>query len=361
KNGNPITYDVILDENGVITAVTTGNAYSLYVPATPINIIAAVLSMQNNLGGYVHNSVSINYIRGGSEVYSYEDGVHYDNVSITRGLLDNNTNNADNFQFIEYYFGAEKTNCSPKTQSIRNLQQVSHDTGYIRISEFSAISYNKEGVTVTTSASKEFALAMDMFKSLGKKYLILDLKENPGGDIEIAKEIASFLIYNKVEGASQKNLRVTSLIGKNINEIYTVTSQYSNYFDVTGDTKDTPHNKISILTDGNSASASELLTGAILSYGTGVQVGSTTYGKGIAQTAIPLTKYPKTIEVNGTQITSYYAIYLTIAKYYLPDEQNTNIHGVGLTPLAENIVESKPLSTDTYASLINKAQSLFVK
>ncbi|MEG1706600.1 MAG: hypothetical protein RR291_03795, partial [Clostridia bacterium] len=71
--------------------------------------------------------------------------------------------------------------------------------------------------------------------------------------------------------------------------------------------------------------------------------------------------YPKTIEVNGTQITSYYAIYLTIAKYYLPDEQNTNIHGVGLTPLAENIVESKPLSTDTYASLINKAQSLFVK
>ena len=71
-----------------------------------------------------------------------------------------------------------------------------------------------------------------------------------------------------------------------------------------------------MLVNGNSASASEILAGAIQDYGKGTLVGTTTFGKGIVQRVLPLT--------DGT------ALKLTISAYYTP--KGNNIHGVGIEP-----------------------------
>ena len=71
-----------------------------------------------------------------------------------------------------------------------------------------------------------------------------------------------------------------------------------------------------VLVNGNSASASEILAGAIKDYRKGVLVGTTTFGKGIVQRVLPLT--------DGT------ALKLTISAYYTPN--GNNIHGVGIEP-----------------------------
>ena len=71
-----------------------------------------------------------------------------------------------------------------------------------------------------------------------------------------------------------------------------------------------------VLINGNSASASEILAGAIKDYGKGVLLGTTTFGKGIVQRILPLT--------DGT------AIKLTVSAYYTP--KGNNIHNIGIEP-----------------------------
>ena len=71
-----------------------------------------------------------------------------------------------------------------------------------------------------------------------------------------------------------------------------------------------------VLINGNSASASEIFAGAIQDYNKGTIVGTTSFGKGIVQSIIPL--------YDGT------AIKVTVSKYYTP--KGKNIHGVGITP-----------------------------
>ena len=83
--------------------------------------------------------------------------------------------------------------------------------------------------------------------------------------------------------------------------------------------------------DDGSASASELLLGALLDYKTAVQMGTNTYGKGIAQTVEELNIRGSYIDVDGkVQTDGYWAVYYTFASYYSP--LGTNIHGVGYAP-----------------------------
>ena len=71
-----------------------------------------------------------------------------------------------------------------------------------------------------------------------------------------------------------------------------------------------------VLVDGNSASASELLSGAIQDYQKGTLVGTTTFGKGIVQQMLTL--------LDGS------AVKITISSYYTP--KGRNIHGIGIEP-----------------------------
>ena len=73
---------------------------------------------------------------------------------------------------------------------------------------------------------------------------------------------------------------------------------------------------IVVLVDGSSASASEILAGAIKDHNKGTLIGTTTFGKGIVQKLISLS--------DGT------AVKITVSKYYTPN--GVNIHGTGIEP-----------------------------
>lgn len=246
------------------------------------------------------------------------------------------------FEFIEFYFDETCNNISTTNQNqakhntyeLRHLNQLPADTGYIRITEFM---YYVEG-NKTVYSHDEFAQVMKLFQQKGLKRLVLDLKGNPGGYVKSVCDIAGMLVTDQNLTEQQKkivtrstvtgnSLLITSLVPKNgYPEVDYRKGTYGDYFG------DLPIDKCNIVvwTDQNSASASELLTGALRDYGTGFQIGTRTYGKGIAQTYETLPYKGTVVTLNGTLSTAPWAIYYTFAAYYSP--LGTNIHGVGYTP-----------------------------
>lgn len=259
-----------------------------------------------------------------------------------------------NYTFIEFYFDSEHRNISVPSQKDtqgnyvvtegeyttyqeRNLDKLPPQTGYIRIDQFmDYVQSDASGDVVTVSAAQEFKTVMNLFKSLGLKHLVLDLKGNPGGNVTYVTEIAGMLVTDAKLTAEQRNkvtnknneLLMTYLeIPKpaTVRQNYYQQSSYYNYFDSISAKCD-----IVVWTDGNSASASELLTGTLRDYGTAVQMGTTTYGKGIAQTWQELPFKGKVKDLRGEIIDYPWAVYYTCASYYSP--LGDNIHGVGYTP-----------------------------
>ena len=92
-----------------------------------------------------------------------------------------------------------------------------------------------------------------------------------------------------------------------------------------------------MLTNDNTASASEMLIGAMLDYGTAVQVGTTTYGKGIGQGVIQIK--PATAVIGGVEYDSFWAAYITYVKFFTP-VSNKCMHGIGFAPCESNVAES---------------------
>ncbi len=185
-------------------------------------------------------------------------------------------------------------------------------TAFIRYFGFNGLSKGIEG------SATQFKMALDRFKETNKTCLILDLRNNGGGYMNILESIASHLIcqndgsVNLISYAEYKD-------GKR-SEFYSTGVDYNRY----------NFEKIVILANQNSASASEALMGAVLDYDQNKIVnvilegslssGETvykSYGKGIMQTTY-------------TRITGE-AIKLTTAKIFWP-KSGVSIHGVGLTP-----------------------------
>ncbi len=156
--------------------------------------------------------------------------------------------------------------------------------GYVRIIEF-------DGVTVD-----QYAEAMAVLKEEGMKALVLDLRSNPGGDVNAVVEIA-------------RKILPKGMI------VYTE-DKYGNRKEYTCDGDREFDLPLAVLVNEYSASASEILAGAVQDYKTGTLIGTTTYGKGIVQQIQRLE--------DGT------AIKLTISAYYTP--LGRNIHGIGITP-----------------------------
>ncbi len=155
---------------------------------------------------------------------------------------------------------------------------------YIQIVEFDL---------VTTS---QFETAYEQAKQDGMKGLIIDLRSNPGGNLSTVCDIARMLL--------PKGLIV-----------YTE-DKYGERVEYSCDGSQQIDVPLVVLTDGYSASASEILAGAIKDYEIGTLVGTTTYGKGIVQKVISLT--------DGS------AVKLTVSTYYTPN--GNNIHEKGITP-----------------------------
>lgn len=130
----------------------------------------------------------------------------------------------------------------------------------------------------------------------GMKALILDLRNNPGGTltsvIEVARQILpkGLIVYTEDKNGERDEYKCD---GSHELEVPLV-----------------------VLVNENSASASEILSGAIKDYGIGTLLGTTTFGKGIVQKVFGIT--------DGS------AVKLTISHYYTPN--GNDIHGVGIEP-----------------------------
>ncbi len=132
----------------------------------------------------------------------------------------------------------------------------------------------------------------------GMKSLIIDVRNNPGGSLYDVVEICDMLLEKD----------------KNIVSIKNKSGEDQLVFNATTDGLNIP---IAILVNENSASASEILAGAVQDNELGAIVGTTTFGKGIVQTTYPL-------KTNGGWIK------MTTDAYYTPSGRN--IHGIGIEP-----------------------------
>ena len=190
-------------------------------------------------------------------------------------------------------------------------RMLANNIGYIKIDEFSG------------SALEEYQQAVAQLQEQGMQAMILDLRDNPGGFVDYAVEIADELLPQAT---------IISVRDKNGNE-----KQY------TSDSKsmDFP---MAVLVNQNSASASEILTVALKENQRAAIIGEKTYGKGIIQSHFNLSwgGYLK----------------LTTASYYSPD--GNAIHEVGVMPdievsLPEEIQNDPSLLTDETDTQLQKA------
>lgn len=165
-------------------------------------------------------------------------------------------------------------------------EMLPDSVGYIMISEF-------DGVTDT-----QFHDALTDLQSQGMKSLVIDLRNNGGGSVEAVSNIADELLPE----------------GPIVFTEYKDGERVERSSDAA--CLDLP---MAVLMNGNSASASEILAGALQDYESATIVGTQSYGKGIVQSIIDLQ--------DGT------ALKLTTAKYYTPN--GNNIHGIGITPDVE--------------------------
>lgn len=174
------------------------------------------------------------------------------------------------------------------------------------------------------NAVEKFQEAMDAVESQDCTGIVLDLRDNGGGDLSILEKIGNMILPEGVIIYAQDRH------GNRISEINS-----------SGADMDLP---MVILTNSNTASASEALAGAARDRGTAVLVGTKTFGKGIMQTTY-------TLDNEG-------AFKLTTAKYYLPSGEC--IHEIGLTPEYEAALpdgqESRPYyMTDQEDTQLQKA------
>lgn len=166
-------------------------------------------------------------------------------------------------------------------------QMLDNDMAYIQITEFDL---------VTTD---QFEQAYKQAQADGMKGLILDLRSNPGGNLSTVCDIARMIL--------PKGLIV-----------YTE-DKYGKREEYTCDGANQIKVPLVVLTNGYSASASEILAGAVKDYGIGTLVGTTTYGKGIVQKVINMS--------DGS------AVKLTVSNYFTPN--GNNIHKIGIEPDVE--------------------------
>ena len=143
--------------------------------------------------------------------------------------------------------------------------------GYIQINEFDDVTVDQFSDAYVTLNGNEM------------KGLILDLRGNPGGNLTAVTEIANMIL--------PKGLIV-----------YTE-DKYGKRVEYNCDGKNEIQIPMYVLINGYSASASEILAGAIKDYEKGILLGTTTYGKGIVQRMIPLS--------DGS------AVKLTVSNYFL--------------------------------------------
>ena len=179
--------------------------------------------------------------------------------------------------------------------------------GYLRITEFDTITVD------------QFNEAMAELNASGMKALILDLRRTPGGDLTAVVDVARRLL--------PKGLVVYTEDKNGKRKEYTCDGEHEIQI------------PMAVLVNEYSASASEILSGAIKDYNKGTVIGTTTYGKGIVQRINRLD--------DGT------AVKLTVSAYFTP--LGKNIHGIGIEPDIELEYDYEAYERDGVDNQVEKA------
>ena len=187
------------------------------------------------------------------------------------------------------------------TREVIEINPVSYevlegDIGYIRLSEFNE------------HAGQHVDEALEHFDGLGIKDIILDLRNNPGGMVDQSVDIAGRFVPKGPVVHIERRSSPRQTLNSRLRE-----QKYN----------------LAVLVNGGSASASEIVAGAVQDTGAGILIGTKTFGKGTVQQVIKL-KYGGHLK-------------LTIAKYLTPNGRA--IDGEGITP---DIVLENPVPEGKY-------------
>ncbi|APF24677.1 MULTISPECIES: S41 family peptidase [Clostridium] len=180
--------------------------------------------------------------------------------------------------------------------SVIDGEMLDSSMGYIRIHSF-----------MNENTTEDFKNKIEELKGQGMKGLIVDLRENPGGLLSEAVGVASQFI--------PKDKIITYTVDKYENR--------NESLSVGGIAEGMP---LVILVNEDSASASEVVTGALRDYKAATIVGNTTFGKGIVQQTVRFNN-----GIGGLKV--------TISKYYTPNGEN--IHKIGIVPDVEVSTDNK--------------------
>lgn len=164
-------------------------------------------------------------------------------------------------------------------------KMIEENIGYVKLSSFDE------------NAAKNFKEKVDKLVENGAKSLIIDLRNNGGGIVDSSTDIADFFL--------EKGKTIITIKDNKQKEEKTVAKQNQTY-----------SMPVVILVNENTASASEILTGALQENNRAKVIGTKTYGKGVIQTVIPLS------DGSGLKITT--------GEYFTP--KGTEINKKGITP-----------------------------
>lgn len=173
-----------------------------------------------------------------------------------------------------------------KPQTIEG-EIIEKNYGFIKLKKFTKSTLPNIKKTITDMELKAGTL----------KGLIIDLRNNPGGEIDSSVELSKLFIESGVIASLDSNLPSSKVIFK-------------------ADKENTYKWSLVIIVDEGSASASELFSGALQYHKRAKIIGKKTFGKGTFQSFIPIS------DESG--------LYITLGKFYMPD--GSSVEGKGLTP-----------------------------
>ncbi len=299
-----------VDENALLEGAVSGLAESLKDPYTVyFNKDQMKSFMEKSEGSYVGIGVSVNTDNNGllTVIEPFEDSpaqqagmkkgdkiVKVDDTDVT-AIRDEN-------MIISMIKGTENTKVKITVYRPDEDKYLQFDVTRKRIKTSNIKSEIMDGnigyiklVMFDSEIAKYFKSDLDKMLKKNIKGLIIDLRDNPGGSYEQVVEIADRLlpegtiVYTE-DRAGTKQVKMSNKAGLNL--------------------------PLAILTNGNSASASEILAGAVKDHAAGTLVGTKTFGKGLVQ------------ELRLLEDGS--GIKVTISRYFTPS--GVCIHGVGVKP-----------------------------
>lgn len=175
-----------------------------------------------------------------------------------------------------------------------DYRMLDNKVGYISVTQF------------YENTPKEYKEAVEDLEKQDAKGLIVDLRDNPGGLLNAVVEMCAYTLDGgNIVTTKDRNGKVTSSFDDNDDHCIDI--------------------PMVVLVNGNSASASEIFAGAMKDTDTAELVGTTTFGKGIVQSILPLS--------DGT------AIKITVSKYFTPG--GNDIHEIGIDPDYEVELEDR--------------------